>query len=262
MAGWLDVERQWLLAKALLEDPDARIQWIFVSDVVKAWLLEWALARGESSETIERASEVMHQPNPGGVHDDHIHVRTACSPVEIAAGCEPMGPRRSWLSYFVAASPDTDEDLARELLQPMPEVQAVRESRARVERLRPVRRDRSAPARPESLGAARVPRPPFCVGAKFGARARQPVAGARPGGQSRTRTGGPSLDAYLKWLEARLAAVRECLTSDGTMWLHLDHRAVHEAGGVGDRVFGARAFMGEIIWATGNAPAGCAGARG
>src|SRR6202000_1110926 len=35
----LDVERQWLLAKALLEDPQARIQWIFVSDVVQAQLL-------------------------------------------------------------------------------------------------------------------------------------------------------------------------------------------------------------------------------
>ena len=77
-ARWLrlDVERQWLLAKALLEDPDARIQWIFVSDVVQARLLEWALARGDSAETIARAREVMAQPSPGGVHDDHFHVRT------------------------------------------------------------------------------------------------------------------------------------------------------------------------------------------
>jgi site-specific DNA-methyltransferase (adenine-specific) len=40
------------------------------------------------------------------------------------------------------------------------------------------------------------------------------------------------------------------------MWLHLDHRAVHEAKGLCDRLFGPKAFRGEVIWATGN------GARG
>jgi site-specific DNA-methyltransferase (adenine-specific) len=40
------------------------------------------------------------------------------------------------------------------------------------------------------------------------------------------------------------------------MWLHLDHRAVHEAKVLCDRVFGRAAFLGEIVWAPGN------GARG
>jgi site-specific DNA-methyltransferase (adenine-specific) len=42
------------------------------------------------------------------------------------------------------------------------------------------------------------------------------------------------------------------------MWLHLDHRAVHESKGVCDRVFGSTAFLGEVIWAPGN---GARGAR-
>ena len=56
-ARWLrfDVEREWLLVRALLEDPDARVQWIFVSDVVQAMLVEWALARGDSAEIVARA---------------------------------------------------------------------------------------------------------------------------------------------------------------------------------------------------------------
>jgi penicillin-insensitive murein endopeptidase len=120
-ARWLrfDVAREWLLVKALLEDPDARIQWVFVSDVVQAILLEWAIARGDSIETIRRAREVMRQPNPGGVHDDHVHVRTACSPDETAQGCEPVGPRRSWLAYDLPAPPDgdTDTDLALALIK-------------------------------------------------------------------------------------------------------------------------------------------------
>jgi site-specific DNA-methyltransferase (adenine-specific) len=66
----------------------------------------------------------------------------------------------------------------------------------------------------------------------------------------------PSIDAYLAWLEARVAVVRDCLGSDGTMWLHLDHHAVHEAKVACDRIFGRAAFLGEVVWATGN------GARG
>jgi penicillin-insensitive murein endopeptidase len=113
----LDLERQWLLVRAMIEDPEARVQWMFVSDVVQAMLVEWALARGDSLETIRRAEEVMLQPHPGGVHDDHIHVRTACSPDEMAQGCEPIGPRRSWLSYDVKAPADADRDLALALMR-------------------------------------------------------------------------------------------------------------------------------------------------
>jgi len=119
---WLrfDVEREWLLVKALVEDPQARIQWIFVSDVVQALLIEWAIARGDSTETIRRAEEVMLEPHPGGVHDDHLHVRTSCSPDEMVAGCEPSGPRRAWLSYDPAPPDEPIEDLALALLVPLP----------------------------------------------------------------------------------------------------------------------------------------------
>jgi penicillin-insensitive murein DD-endopeptidase len=112
----LDVARQWLLVRALLEDPQARVQWIFVSDVVKAMLVEWALARGDATETVRRAQEVMLEPHPGGVHDDHIHVRTACSPEEAVAGCTPSGPSRSWLVYDLPPAADNDAELVLALL--------------------------------------------------------------------------------------------------------------------------------------------------
>jgi penicillin-insensitive murein endopeptidase len=115
----LDVEREWLLVKALVEDPQARIQWIFISDVVQAMLVEWALARGDSIETVRRAQELMLQPHPGGVHDDHIHVRTSCSPMETVAGCEPSGPRRAWLAYDMPPPEERDEELALALTRPL-----------------------------------------------------------------------------------------------------------------------------------------------
>ena len=36
------------------------------------------------------------------------------------------------------------------------------------------------------------------------------------------------------------------------MWLHLDHRAVHEAKLLCDEIYGRGAFVGEIIWLPGN----------
>ena len=104
--------------RALVSDPDARIQWVFVSDVVKAILLEHALARGEPMETVRRAQEVMLEPHPGGVHDDHLHVRTTCSPEEVVAGCVPIGPRRAWLSYDLPTPSDGDAELALLLFRP------------------------------------------------------------------------------------------------------------------------------------------------
>jgi penicillin-insensitive murein endopeptidase len=52
------------------------------------------------------------------VHDDHIHVRTACSAEETVAGCENIGPRRPWLSYEAQRPPESDADLALALMQP------------------------------------------------------------------------------------------------------------------------------------------------
>jgi site-specific DNA-methyltransferase (adenine-specific) len=100
--------------------------------------------------------------------------------------------------------------------------------------------------------------PPFNVGVSFAARAPESQPGERWRAQGAVAYSDrwPSMEAYLGWLEPRVAAVRECLGPDGTMWLHLDHRAVHESKSICDRVFGPQAFLGEVIWAPGN------GARG
>jgi penicillin-insensitive murein endopeptidase len=94
-----DVEREWLLVKTLVEDPEARVQWLFVSKPVEAMLIDWARARGESGDTIVRAMDTLLQPGaPAQSHDDHIHVRIACDADEIAAGCEATGPVRPWIA--------------------------------------------------------------------------------------------------------------------------------------------------------------------
>lgn len=91
-----DVAREWLLVRQLMSDPDARVQWLFIHHTMRDMLLEWASARGEPPELIERVRAVMLEPNPGGAHDDHIHIRTGCTPSELRSGCEQGGPVRAW----------------------------------------------------------------------------------------------------------------------------------------------------------------------
>ena len=113
----LDVEREWLLVKALVEDPEARVQWLFVSTPVEAMLVDWARARGESGDTIIRAMDTLLQPGPPAQsHDDHLHMRIACDPGELAAGCEPTGPVRPWIAAADATAP-SDLPSTLELVQ-------------------------------------------------------------------------------------------------------------------------------------------------
>jgi penicillin-insensitive murein DD-endopeptidase len=123
----LDIERQWLLVKALVEDPEARIQWIFASRNVRALVIDWARARGEKPDTVVRAMEVMMQPQPGGEHDDHVHIRTACTPTEVASGCELTGPKRAWIEstdLWSLEAPPSDDELALSLLTPLGDVRS------------------------------------------------------------------------------------------------------------------------------------------
>jgi penicillin-insensitive murein endopeptidase len=113
-----DVEREWLLVRELLSDDEARVQWIFIQDNVKAILLRWAQALGEPTEILWRASQVMLQPHPGGAHDDHIHVRTQCDEDELVHGCEPFGPARPWLALAPPHAEVSDAELAHELVAP------------------------------------------------------------------------------------------------------------------------------------------------
>lgn len=92
--------------------------------------------------------------------------------------------------------------------------------------------------------------PPFKVEKSFGARLERGSSRAR--GPIAYDDTWPSLEAYVTWLEERIAVVRDALSPRGTMWLHLDQRAVHEAKIVCDRVFGSRRFRGEVIWVPGN----------
>lgn len=93
----LDVPRQWELIKALLTSPHIEVQWLFASSVVEALVIEYALSRGDDPEIIWRAENVMLEPADSLPHDDHLHLRIACSPEASVRGCEGGGPYWNWL---------------------------------------------------------------------------------------------------------------------------------------------------------------------
>ena len=58
-----------------------------------------------------------------------------------------------------------------------------------------------------------------------------------------------AIEAYLIMLTSRIIAARELLSDDGSLWLHLDRRAVHYARVMTDVVFGGDDHLvNEVIW--------------
>lgn len=91
--------------------------------------------------------------------------------------------------------------------------------------------------------------PPFNAGGQRKARRDK---GSRASGEDAYLDSWGGVDAFLKMLGPRLEVFRDALSDDGSLWLHLDYRAVHDAKLLLDAVFGRGSFAGEVIWVPGN----------
>ncbi|RMH41933.1 MAG: site-specific DNA-methyltransferase [Deltaproteobacteria bacterium] len=56
-------------------------------------------------------------------------------------------------------------------------------------------------------------------------------------------------DDFVAWLAPRLAHCRRTLRDHGSLFVHLDYRAVHYVKVALDRLFGRQRFVNEIVWA-------------
>jgi adenine-specific DNA-methyltransferase len=61
-------------------------------------------------------------------------------------------------------------------------------------------------------------------------------------------TWGRGLDSYLHWIAETLQVLRELLSDDGSIYVHLDYHVAHYVKAVLDEVFGEENFRNEIIW--------------
>jgi DNA modification methylase len=104
--------------------------------------------------------------------------------------------------------------------------------------------------------------PPFNVGADFSFTTFIPDDPDSDEGETATFTKQPSvieqkayrdtwgqgLDSYLQWFYETVVLLRELLTEDGSLYVHLDWHVGHYAKLMLDEVFGQEGFTNEIIW--------------
>lgn len=91
--------------------------------------------------------------------------------------------------------------------------------------------------------------PPYNAGGSRGVRQGR---GERSSGEEAYRDTWGGLDAFLAMLRPRVAVLRDALSDRGSLWLHLDYRAVHDAKVLCDTIFGRASFAGEVVWVPGN----------
>lgn len=95
--------------------------------------------------------------------------------------------------------------------------------------------------------------PPFATGADFSVKmeigdvewTKEPSAIED---KAYRDTWGRGLDSYLQMMYERLVLMRELMSEDGFIWVHLDDYAGHYAKVIMDEIFGRQNFINQIIW--------------
>jgi hypothetical protein len=104
--------------------------------------------------------------------------------------------------------------------------------------------------------------PPFDTGADFSFTASIPDHPDSDGDETTTFTKEPSileqkayrdtwgrgLDSYLEWFYETVVLLRDLLTEDGSIYVHLDWHIGHYAKAILDEALGQQDFLNEIVW--------------
>ncbi len=130
----LDVPRTWRFVEALVGDPDAHIQRIFVAEHIRAMLLEHAGAISAPDAAVARFADVTCQPS--SPHDDHFHIRFFCSAADVREGCTDRSPIYPWQEEYLATQ-GVEAKLAEPLPGPSPHVKTEAQARAEAGALHP-----------------------------------------------------------------------------------------------------------------------------
>jgi penicillin-insensitive murein endopeptidase len=83
---YFDLARNWAFVKALVTDRRATVTNIFVAWRVRKWLLDYAKEAGEPKELRDQVRAVLVVPRNTKSHNDHMHIRIACSDEDIENG--------------------------------------------------------------------------------------------------------------------------------------------------------------------------------
>ncbi len=105
----IDLPRTWTFVRALIEDPEAALQSIYVAEHLRRLLLDHARNDGAPEATWKRFAQMTCQPSYP--HDDHFHFRFYCSAEDIALGCRDSHPLHAWRRAELAALGVTSKPL-------------------------------------------------------------------------------------------------------------------------------------------------------
>ncbi|WP_438033631.1 penicillin-insensitive murein endopeptidase [Sorangium sp. So ce204] len=75
-----DDARNWALVQALLEDRQAGVKYLFVTNALRARLLAHAAKKRVPADLRARAAAAMMSPRDAYLHNDHFHIRVMCPP--------------------------------------------------------------------------------------------------------------------------------------------------------------------------------------
>ena len=110
-----DDVRNWELVAKLVDDSDARVQYIFVSHGIRQRLLREAARVNAPASVVSRAASVMVEPAHGNPHRSHFHVRIYCPPSD-RPSCLEVGPYWAWYPGTPPAPQDGAPPLERAAL--------------------------------------------------------------------------------------------------------------------------------------------------
>lgn len=100
----------------------------------------------------------------------------------------------------------------------------------------------------ESLDAIYID-PPFGTGlVRHGRTSSEPASGGERGSRLRYVDRADDPDSFVAWLLPLLEQSQRTLTRHGSLFVHLDYRAVHYVKVALDRLFGRERFVNEIVW--------------
>lgn len=74
-----DDARNWAMVASMLQDSDARVQYMFVANPIRRRLLKAGRRAGASDDLLRAAAAVLIEPRQGNKHTDHFHIRIFCS---------------------------------------------------------------------------------------------------------------------------------------------------------------------------------------
>ena len=141
-----DVRRNWAFVKALLTDSRIQVQWLFLSNPLRALLLEHARSISEPADLIRRAEVALGQPGNSSAHAEHFHVRLYCALAERLLGCLDYGTQHAHADDYAAEVLAKTRELASGLMH-LPEADAV----AAIERIGAIRGHSAVPALGQAL---------------------------------------------------------------------------------------------------------------